>query len=200
MQEGNHIHFVRIVTALSALQQSIADKFFNGRLAEKIQEFISGYLEYRIKAGKEDDVAQYKAGKEYIINITRLGEFLEELEYLKIGKPTPLLVSRDRLLRHKLALLKKVAERKVPVPVRQEAVPARPAVTRSAKTKSKRVNPTAEKILSFVKGAPGVRTKEIVSEFSALSDRTVKRMLKELTRQGFLKKESEHKAVHYSAN
>ncbi|MBI4160729.1 MAG: winged helix-turn-helix domain-containing protein [Candidatus Yanofskybacteria bacterium] len=55
-----------------------------------------------------------------------------------------------------------------------------------------------EQIFNYIKKTPDIRTKEIMSEFSALSGRTVKRSLKELTDEGFLKKRSDGAAVYYT--
>ncbi|HEY4504223.1 MAG TPA: hypothetical protein VJI73_00440, partial [Candidatus Paceibacterota bacterium] len=63
---------------------------------------------------------------------------------------------------------------------------------------TKGLNPSKQKILEFIKSYPNTRTKDIINEFNALSDRTVKRSLTELMQIGLLKKKIENKAVYYS--
>ena len=55
-----------------------------------------------------------------------------------------------------------------------------------------------ERIFNFIQKTQEVRTKDIMSEFNILSSRTVKRNLKELTDQGFVKKIVEAGAVYYT--
>jgi DeoR/GlpR family transcriptional regulator of sugar metabolism len=55
-----------------------------------------------------------------------------------------------------------------------------------------------DQIFNYIKKTPDIRTKEVMTEFSALSGRTVKRNLKELIDEGFLKKKSDGVAVYYT--
>jgi hypothetical protein len=54
------------------------------------------------------------------------------------------------------------------------------------------------KILGYVKKNPKARAKDVVDEFSILSERTVKRNLMELVRDGLLGKKSKKRSVFYS--
>ena len=56
-----------------------------------------------------------------------------------------------------------------------------------------------ERIFNFIKRSPNSRTKEIIDEFNILSERTVKRNLKELTTEGLVRKLAKDKGVYYSA-
>ena len=54
-----------------------------------------------------------------------------------------------------------------------------------------------QKILNYIKRSPNSRTRDIIYEFSVLSERTVKRNLKELVGEGLVKKFSKDNAVYY---
>ncbi len=56
-----------------------------------------------------------------------------------------------------------------------------------------------EAILNFIRRTQRARAKDIVDSFHGLSQRTVKRNLKELIMSGRVQKRSEHKAVYYFA-
>jgi predicted transcriptional regulator len=199
MKEKRHAYIIRILSALAAFQQSVNDKFFSNRLTEKTNELIESYLEIlKLPIGDSFNVAQSRSLRNHFVIIDSLGDLLEEMNHLNLGNQTPLLISHGRLLRHKLQLLKIIpsSEKKV------EKIELDPKPILK-KIKSKSVNDltiTTEKIFDFIKNKPRVRTKEIIDQFSALSERTVKRSLKELIRRGLLKKESENRAMYYSAS
>lgn len=193
MEDTRHFIFIGVINALSSLHQSVMDEFFSYRLSVKMNLIIESYVNTQVD---RPNVAQSIATKTHLADVNGILEFVEELKYLKIGQPTPLAITHDRILRYKLSILKKHA--------------ANPVKTQTIKAESKRdavssaqsagnLNQNAEKIFSFVRTRQCVRTKEIVHQFSALSERTVKRSLKELTRQGLLKKESANRAMYYSA-
>ena len=62
-----------------------------------------------------------------------------------------------------------------------------------------RLTETQKNILEFVRREPDCRTKDVIDQFSALSQRTVKRGLKELNEEGKIIKRSDGGAVYYSA-
>ena len=55
-----------------------------------------------------------------------------------------------------------------------------------------------DKILSLIKRRNKIRAKDIIGEFNDISDRTVKRTLKDLADNGLIRKEEINKAVYYS--
>ena len=75
---------------------------------------------------------------------------------------------------------------------------SKPAVRTKSARLALKPDSNKEQIFNYIKKTPDIRTKEIMSEFSALSGRTVKRSLKELTDGGFLKKRSDGAAVYYT--
>ena len=60
-----------------------------------------------------------------------------------------------------------------------------------------KLNKSKKKILEFIKSYPNIRTKDIITEFNVLSNRTVKRNLTDLLRTGLIKKRVDNKAVYY---
>ena len=64
--------------------------------------------------------------------------------------------------------------------------------------KPAKLNQSKLKILNFIKSYPDTRAKDIINEFSALSDRTVKRNLTELLKMRMIKKRVDNKATYYS--
>ena len=63
-----------------------------------------------------------------------------------------------------------------------------------------KINPNKKKILDFIKSFPNTRTKDIIYEFNSISDRTVKRNLTELAREGLIRRKVDNKAVYYYAS
>ena len=193
-EQGTAAETISIVTGLAALQQSVRDEFFAARMGEWTKEFLESYLQYRLRASESPtNVAQY--GRAHLVSVARLLDLIDELAYLRLGEATPLSICRFKLMRYKLSVLRSVQtlpQRKPP------AEPERTQVKPSVLIPESRMNRNSELILDFIKAVPRVRTKEVVEQFSALSERTVKRSLRELTHLGLLKKTSENKAMYYS--
>jgi Fe2+ or Zn2+ uptake regulation protein len=67
------------------------------------------------------------------------------------------------------------------------------------KPKNLRESSNKERIFNFIKHSPNSRTKDIIEEFNILSERTVKRNLKDLATEGLVRKFAKNKGVYYSA-
>ncbi|MBI2674251.1 MAG: DeoR family transcriptional regulator [Candidatus Yanofskybacteria bacterium] len=174
---------------------------------------------------RSTNVAQYH--HQNLLNSTdNILDYLEYLAHISKNNTTPLLVAQRNLLKFKLHILqnnkvskneKRVSETSLvsdvapltsDTPRPSDAVhssiisPAILVSKPSARNKPARLalktDSNKEQIFNYVKKTPDVRTKEIMSEFSALSARTVKRNLKELADEGFLKKRSDGVAVYYT--
>ena len=63
--------------------------------------------------------------------------------------------------------------------------------------KTPRLTENQERILGFIRQSEVARAKDIIDEFSVLSERTVKRNLKELMSSGLVQKRLENRAVFY---
>lgn len=198
-EQGSHHHFIQLLAALASAHQSVGDQFFTARLNRKTEELISGYfsIQKSEQSGDGADVAQYRKQFEHLKAVDSLIDLIEELRHLKMGRPLPLSIALDRLLRYRLNVGKNIKGSKPQTPAKKEKseqsepdefmyLPSKPAVSQ-----------TAEKIVNYVRHASRARTKEIIDEFSALSERTVKRSLKELTQKGILKKIMKDRAMYY---
>lgn len=149
---------------------------------------------------------------------SNLLDYLEYLAHISKSDTTPLFLAQRNLLKFKLHILKRNKAKEAggtsdvprPTEIRLHTGPSPgPDVVNSAvlisssptKTKLARLtlksNSNKERIFNFIKRTPDVRTKDVLSEFNALSGRTVKRSLKELTEEGLLKKRSDGVAVYY---
>ena len=170
------------------------DSFFYRKLDERINKLSLAFLKI---AGEPagTDVAQYNLST-LTSEINLAIELLESMDYLKTVSPAPLAISAVGLLKLKLLILKKSrSERKMAGLEKQNTEISALKKTKTAKLEA---DSNKEKILKFIKQFPDVRTKDIIDEFNGLSERTVKRNLKELMEEGFLRKRMEDRAVFYS--
>src|SRR3989344_183879 len=176
-------YFANALVLVTGSLPYLEDDFFARKLGIKIEIFTDEYLRFRSR--KEDaDVAQYYLVEKLITRIDEILEVFELINYLGITKKIiPPLLARRSLLVLKLELLK----------VKNTAVAPKNI------QKNLELNPNKEKILNFIKKSPNTRTKDIIHEFNALSDRTVKRNLGELLKVGLINRKIENKAAYYSA-
>ena len=206
-------HFAHTLILVVGIFPHLEDDFFIKKLRVKMEIFISGYIRF---GSREEDtsVAQYYLIEKLISDTDDVLELFELISHLGITKKTvPLLLASRSLLDLKLELLKiknslivnlKKKENSAPVIIHKLANKDQASVvnvvTSQKNIKQKlELNPSKEKILNFIKKSPNARPKDIIHEFNALSDRTVKRNLGELLRVGLINKKIENKAVYYSA-
>jgi hypothetical protein len=175
-------NFINTVIFVSRIFSGLKDKFLARKLYDKLSEFISAY------------VAQSEGG-DIKVATDALLDLLDYLEHSKAVGITPLLYARRNLFAFKLQLMRVSAR---PQKAKSEAAYAMPA----PKPLKKEINLSGnkEKILNYIKRSPNSRTKDIIYEFSVLSERTVKRNLKELVGDGLLQRVSKDKAVYYRLN
>lgn len=173
-------NFINTVIFVSRIFAGLKDKFLARKLYDKLSGFISAY------------VAQSRDG-DIKVAADSLLELLDYLEHSKITAATPLLYARRNLLAFKLQLIRVQPEKlQIVEKERKAASPAAPKIKKEVNLSGNK-----EKILNYIKRSPDSRTKDIVYEFNILSDRTVKRNLKELVSEGLVKKVSKNKAVYY---
>lgn len=180
-------NFINTVIFVSRIFAGLKDKFLARKLYDKLSDFISAY------------VAQ-SGGGDIKVAADSLLELLDYLEHSKITAATPLLYARRNLLAFKLQLIRVQPEPKVVDPVRSREGSQRVSASNGVEKERKKetnLSGNKEKILNYIKRSPDSRTKDIVYEFNILSDRTVKRNLKELVSEGLVKKVSKNKAVYY---
>lgn len=206
MEREDTQKFTNSVILLSKLLVKIEDKFLARKLYEKIADFILAFVEQKSRSSITSHNINY-------VNLANsFTNLLDYLEYLAhISKDIiPLLVAQRNLLKFKLYVLKqggrnrdiKIGEfSKISatsdVPMPAEVLTLKPSSKIKTVRPIPKSNSTKERILNFVRKFPDVRTKEIIDKFNALSGRTVKRNLRELTSEGLLEKKSESGAVYY---
>jgi len=174
---------------------------------------------------KSDDIVQHSGNVAQYSQLNlknstnNLLDYLEYLVHITKDNATPLLVAQRNLLKFKLHVLQESKAAKKTKRVLETSsksdVASMPNVKNLSPNVVDTINPgpnsltkrkngfgagksNKEQIFNYIKKTPDIRTKEIMSEFSALSGRTVKRSLKELTDEGFLKKRIDGAAVYYT--
>lgn len=185
--------FVQTLTAIFQARQEVADLFFQHRVTECIQEVLESHIQYCLA----EDSMRVRAHRDHVRALRQADGLFEEISYLKKGDLIAFAVARERILSYirtvvreeKTGLKKDLA---FPKP-EQSSIPQK---TEPLETK---LLGTPQKILEFVRRAPSRRAKDIIDEFSALSGRTIKRGLKELSQKGLIVRKEDNKAVYYSA-
>lgn len=201
--------FVRMMTPLFQAQQSVADLFFKNRLDKDIECAVEKHIQYQVSLSEE-------SRREYIRVLKDLDKILEEIIYLKKGDTIQFAVAQEEVLQYLYGFLKEIrvtkqvsTETKVvvksiePIPhsVHQPTDLLNNDTSSVRKTirHKGRLTETQKNILEFVRREPDCRTKDVIDQFSDLSQRTIKRGLKELNEEGKIIKRSDGGAVYYSA-
>lgn len=203
-------NFINTVIFVSRIFSGLKDKFLARKLYDKLSDFVSVYAERRgdnvaqrgfgnINVAKSDHIVQHQDVAQYgqpdiKVATDSLLDLLDYLEHSKIVAATPLLYARRSLLSFKLQLMR--------MPVKTQAVKEEKKEPVSPSPKAKQeinLSGNKEKILNYIKRSPNSRTKDIIYEFGVLSERTVKRNLKELVSGGLVKRSSKDNAVYYSS-
>lgn len=188
---------VLLILSASKIIFNLEDEFFKKKLFSKLTKLIRQYI----------SVAQYKEGFNALnAEINNFTETIDYIVYSNSANPTPLLLLKRRVLNFKLLLLKNLKKRQIKTcevgGVLTSQVPETSRLTKSTLPRLRKSHKESisnkEKILSFIKRQDKIRAKDVIGEFSAVSGRTVKRTLKELTDDGLIKKEEADNAVYYS--
>lgn len=201
MEEDSPKNFINSIIFLVKLFAGLKDKFLAQKLYDKISEFIAGHIKLFNVKGKEEttpcNVAQYYTFIELKNRIDGLLELLDYLEHSKSVSATPLLYARRNLLDFKLNLIRLQHQS---VQFASKPKENKPIITASKNIQPKNLKESSnkDKIFNFIKRSPNSRTKEIIEEFNILSERTVKRNLKELTSEGLVRKFAKDKGIYYS--
>ena len=187
--------FVRTMTPLFQAQQSVADLFFKNRLNKEIEHAIDKHIQHQASPSKE-------SRDEYIRALKDLYKVLQEIIYLEKGDAIQLAFSQEQVLRCLYDFLQDARVGKQ-TPVKTEVAEVviktvAPVIKKTIQNRSK-LSETQNNILEFVRREPDCRTKDVIGQFSALSQRTIKRGLKELNEGGWIIKRSDGVAVYYSA-
>jgi uncharacterized membrane protein len=195
--------FLQMITPLFQAQQSVMDLFFKNRLSSEAQNVLEEHVQYYSAPSSKE------SRQKYIRTLRDMGKILEEIIYLRKGDAVLLAVAQERVLSYLLNFLKEIKNikegseqvevvAKPPEPVPRSVVLGTPDIRRPSRNKNK-LTETQQKILDYVRREPNCRTKDVINQFSALSERTIKRGLKELNEEGKIVKRFEGVAVYYSA-
>ena len=207
--------FTNSVILLSKLLTTIEDRFLEHKLRGKISDFVSAFVEE--KNSRSPDIVQHNMShnvvRQNLLNsINNLLDHLEYSSHILKGNATPPLLAQINLLKFKLYVLKchkaeKVSKMSLAPAVEDLASSVsfvKPSSALKSPSKIKRADrqtlksdSNKERIFNFIQKTQEVRSRDIMSEFNVLSSRTVKRNLKELTDDGFVKKIVEGGAVYY---
>ena len=209
--------FTNSVILLSKLFSATEDRFLKQKLHRKLTYFVFAFLEQYsisrehrfhnvISATKSDNTVQCEhvaqcQDKALLNSINSLLDYLDYLAYISKGNATPLFLAQRNLLKLKLHILRQNKKEKTERPITNAKFAFNERERDSSVQRKKNFGmgtTNKERIFNYIKKTPDVRTKEIMSEFSALSGRTVKRSLKELLDEGFLRKRSDGAAVYYT--
>ncbi|MEK9157922.1 MAG: DeoR family transcriptional regulator [Patescibacteria group bacterium] len=187
--------FIETLTALFQAHGSVDDLFFKNRLGEAIGSLLESYIYIKDKGGHDSHVRSCK----------EMSNILEAVIYIKKGNPIYLAVAHERVLYYLQSVLtiwSRKEEKILPENQNLEliSIPKEEVFQeKSPRLENRKRNKSIDKILEFVKRTPEARTRDIVEQFSALSERTVKRSLKELNEEGLIVRKSDKGAVYYSA-
>jgi hypothetical protein len=197
------VHFITVFVNQASKQVSDFDFKINNK---KDSQFFFQLPQH--------NVAQYQL-KELVNSTNNLIDFLEYLAHTSKNNTVSFLIAQRSLLRFKLYILQQHKNKNTIDPEKiagvsnssgVESKMSKAEIIKSLTPKNNdkkdkiKTNSTKDKILNYIKKRPEVRARDILFEFSSLSNRTVKRNLKELVDEGFLKKISEKGAVYYLIN
>lgn len=195
-------NLVESIILLVRIQNLIRDSFFADKFRDRIRLLLVAHI--NLEKATPGNVAQYNVLFETLnYNINNLAESLQDMAHINILKTSPLFLRVGKsLLILKLEAIRKrniyIAESGKSSEVAPKEISAENIQIRSRAKKSSKLNESKKKILDFIKSYPDSRTKDIITEFSIFSDRTVKRNLMELLQTGLVKKRVDNKAVYYS--
>lgn len=209
-------NFISSIIFLVKLFIELKDKFLVQKLYDKISEFIAGYVKpFNLEEESTESTSHNIRLIELRHSIDGLLEFLDYLEHSKSISVAPLLYARKNLLNFKLDLIKLYHQSISTAPKSKENKPSvlvsknvhlkraheglqRTPVLYGIQPRNLKENSNKERIFNFIKHSPNSRPKEIIEEFNILSERTVKRNLKELTIEGLVHKFAKDNRVYYS--
>ena len=192
-------NFIKTLTLLVKLNNQVGDNFFRNKLNIKINDWAYNFIEH-ITADKNNN-SQYNLFFHKLLSSSdNLIELTQDMVYLGLFELSPLFLEIEKYLlliklesmeENKLFSKSENTKDKNEIHVKNPVIP-------KVSNKPAKLNQSKLKILNFIKSYPDTRAKDIINEFSALSDRTVKRNLTELLKMRIIKKRVDNKATYYS--
>lgn len=216
MERDDMSKFTNSVILISKLLTMTEDRFLKHKLHGKISDFVSAFVED--KNIRSPDIVQHNMSHNMVCqnllnSINNLLDCLEYSSHISKDDAAPPLLAQINLLKFKLHVLKCHKAEKVSktslasaienltsgvLPVNSSLSVSKSSVKNRIARLSMKSDSNKERIFNFIRKTQEVRAKDIMNKFNVLSSRTVKRNLKELTDQGFIKKIFEGGAVYYT--
>ena len=166
------------------------------KIFEKSEKLFQVYIIFEKGAG--DSVDSNRTSLVAVIN--EVVDMCDYIEHLNLSPTSPLVVLKKNLFLLKLQIKygKKEATISADLPEKKKIISKTTVIAPAPMiVREKKIEGNRQRILDFICHFPNTRTKEIIDEFTTLSQRTVKRTLKELVADGLLQKRSEANAVFY---
>ena len=192
--------FHRTSISLARLLFGVKDPYFMRKVFEKSEGLSQACINFVKSVGDSSTSNR----DNLVATIGEIIDLCDYIEHLNLSPATSLVVLKKNLFLLKLQVLK-YDKKEATTPPTQSILPKKKKIDEgknstvlvSTITKEKKIDGNRQRILDFVCHFPNTRTKEIIDEFTSLSQRTVKRTLKELVAEGRLQKRSESNAVFY---
>ena len=204
MEKGEFTNYlVDTLISVAELHNATEDKFFSDKLRNKLYTLLSNSVNWLSR--NQQDIVQHRILYERVgTDIDGLLEVLDNICYINLVGSFPLFLGvQKKLLTLKLQIIKKEDDVRDKLntdnqfEVKQEKETNKKFKIEKVVIKNINLNQSKKRIFDFIKAVPNTRTKDIISEFNALSDRTVKRNLTDLLHAGLIKKRIDNKAVYY---
>lgn len=180
--------FSQSIVLISRSAANLKDPFLAGIIYSSLERYIEAYL--LLEKANRDDVAQYAISLSH--RISSITEWLDAVTHYNLSPGSSPALARKTLLELQLIINKqtvKKEKKKEEVKEKIETIIVSPGLNAQL----------MEKIVEFVVGNPNSRPVEIAKNFPDVSERTVQRMLKELTVAGKLQRNNGgSKLVRYS--
>lgn len=186
--------FSMLLVSLARLTAGINDAFLVRRLNADMMRIVA---EYTLLSRGKDNVAQYRSLWKVKIIFESLINTFEHMNHFQVAPATPLAKAQRALCMFYRGVLQEwgTSAKEAPRVVKEKGGQK---TSRQKLSIHSPLTHNQKKIFTFIQSFPNARTKDIIDQFNTLSDRTVKRSLRELMDAGFITKRAEHKAVYYS--
>jgi DNA-binding MarR family transcriptional regulator len=199
MQDDHLKQFTVTVILLARVLGDVKDRVILRRMHADMISWIQAYIRLPRESYHVAQSESFYGLKSSYGNLTR---DLEDLEHFHLCPPTPLAQTQRALCQwYKLILEQAGAShrrKEEKAPVQERGVVASLEKQGSTKEQPLSLSDNQQKILSFIRSSPDARTKDIIDEFSSLSDRTIKRNLRELADAGLITRRAGLRAAFYS--
>lgn len=183
--------FTAAMVFSSRMSSGVKDQLFLQKLYRSLSDLSRAHAAF-LKEENEKNISEVSHC------IRRVMDSVDYCEHLELAALIPLLQARQALLRlARVFSTKKEKTRPITQPVKNTSEHASPPKPRQELLDQPHLSENQEKIFKFIRQSPNVRAKDIIDGFGLLSDRTVKRSLKELINSGLIKKKEENRAVYY---